>query len=328
MDEQNKQNLENQDLPETTEEITKTPKKFGIFEKILQFINKMPKKVKMAVLIGAPIAVILLTLVVLFASGVFDHIHEWRFETIKVATCTEKGISKQICDGCGESSTYESYYKDHEYGEYEHILTNCLIDSKRVRSCKVCGYEDSYTVTADGSHNFWSQDWVATENATCTTDGIEERTCRDCGEKETRVIPASHKYSNGICTVCNRGVINIILPDTPITVYDYKSNGSIDETCKITSIELKSVTKQYNGTYELIFVWAGEKTYDDNGNNYSSSVGFAYKLYDSDGYVVKSGSEGSVGVCVGEKFRDQELKWSYADLDPNETYTLEILNLD
>ena len=31
--------------------------------------------------------------------------------------------------------------------------------------------------------------WVITENATCTTDGVEERYC-DCGEMESRAIPA------------------------------------------------------------------------------------------------------------------------------------------
>lgn len=44
--------------------------------------------------------------------------------------------------------------------------------------------------------------WQVTQAATCTTEGSKERSC-SCGEKETQVIPAQHKYNPDICTVCN-----------------------------------------------------------------------------------------------------------------------------
>ena len=199
----------------------------------------------------------------------------------------------------------------------------CTTNGIKTKFCD-CGYNEVTTIYARGYHEYGK--WTTTTAPTCTSDGLEVRVC-ECGKTETRTITASHSYVYGICSKCNRGLINIILPETPITVHDFYYNGSIDQTCKITDIHITSISKEYNGTYEIRFSWSGEKTYDDDGNNYSSSVKLGYKLYDSDGYVVKSGSASSVGVCVGEKFRNQEIEWNYENLDPNETYTLEILNL-
>ena len=312
------------------------------------------------------LCVIVITLALVCVLASCGHEHEWsEWQTTKEATCTTHGLRERTCE-CGEKESQSIAKLDHSFGEGETIQPNCLIEGKRSRFCERCGYEISYIISARTSHYFsWNGwivtkaatcteegekeckcsycdeketetihmlehsygEWQTTKEATCTTDGLRERIC-ECGEKETETIPAGHKYSNGICDNCNKGLINIILPNTPITVHRFNYNGSVDVTGKITSIAIEKITERNEGTYYIRFSWAGEKTYDDDGNNYSSSVAIAYKLYDSEGYVVKSGTSCSVGVCVGEKFKDQKIEWGYIDLDPNETYTLEILSTD
>lgn len=165
-------------------------------------------------------------------------------------------------------------------------------------------------------------EWETTKAATCTTNGTRERTCT-CGEKDTMTIKASHQYEKGICTKCGKGVINIKSPSTPLTVHRLWI-GKIDITVKVTSIRWEVSNNNNDGTKDIRIYWSGEKTYDADGNNVSSSCYIAYKLYDSNGYVVKSGYDWSNDVKVGEKFKDEY--FAIYDLDPNESYTLEILN--
>ena len=61
---------------------------------------------------------------------------------------------------------------------------------------------------------------------------------------------------------------------------------------------------------------------------YSSNINIAYKIYDSEGYLICSGIGDSVAAKVGDKFKDQEFSTFFKKFDPNETYTIEILNLD
>ena len=64
------------------------------------------------------------------------------------------------------------------------------------------------------THDFGA--WTVTTPATCTTDGVETRTCA-CGETETRAIPATGHVDadhDGKCDVC-QAVINPVDPGNP-----------------------------------------------------------------------------------------------------------------
>ena len=206
----------------------------------------------------------------------------------------------------------------------------CVIVLMISLACVLASCDNAPSTTAPNTteaptHTHAFGEWVTTKEKTCTEDGIEERVC-SCGKKDTVTITAGHNYAKGICTKCSRGLINIILPETPITVHDY-SGSNINVTIKMTSLEIGDIGKNYDGTYDIIFYWAGEKIYDRSGNSHSSRCRFGYKLYDSEGFVVHSNSTSSTAVSVGEKFKDQEFGPSWLKLDPNETYTLEILNV-
>ncbi len=113
----------------------------------------------------------------------------------------------------------------------------------------------------------------------------------------------------------------IILPTLPDTIADFSYSGKTTSAVKITNI-----------TYEisdddLYFYFTGEKTYDVEGNKYSRSCVVGWKLYDSEGYIVDSGTFYSPNIAVGEKFRDEK-EYAWDVIKPGETYTLVISNVD
>ena len=46
-------------------------------------------------------------------------------------------------------------------------------------------------------------DWQTTKKATCTENGTEERTC-SCGNTESKEIPAEHTFLGTTCSVCGQ----------------------------------------------------------------------------------------------------------------------------
>lgn len=114
---------------------------------------------------------------------------------------------------------------------------------------------------------------------------------------------------------------SVVLPSLPATIHDYGIWDDIDTTVIITNI-----------TYEideddLVLYFTGEKTYDSKGNSYSRSCQVGWKLYDSENYIVDSGTFFSPQIAVGEKFRD-ETENAYGVIKPGMTYTLKITNVD
>ncbi len=246
--------------------------------------------------------------------------------TQKAATCTVNGVRECTCSICGDKKTETVYSKGHNYGVWttEREAT-CAQDGLKVSECYLCGDRKTETVKSTG-HDYGG--WYTETDATCTASGLEYRTCYDCDKKETRTIAAKgHDYKNGECTRCGdiNVKMNITLPKTPITIHDYRYNGSIDISCKVTSVKYKINSVYSDGVYVYIY-WSGEQTYNHQGDNISSMCAIGYKLYDSQGYVVASGTDYSTAVQKGEKFKDAE--FLIMNLDPNESYTLEFVNVN
>ena len=254
--------------------------------------------------------------------------HEWSEWTTKQwRNCTDWEVLTHECQICGESVEKRGDGPiGHSY-KYEK-LKDCTADTEKKWTCSICNEQGTITNYPYSSHSFYSSNSGVKLEATCTTEGIRETTCNNCECKKTESIPAAHNYVKGCCTKCNNWIINIILPDTPMTVHDFKYNGTIDNSCVISSVSIKEISySSYSNKYTITFLWSGEKIYDDDGDNYSDSVGFGYKIYDSDGFVVYSSSTHSTSIQVGEKFRDRTFETSYLELDTSKTYTLVISNL-
>lgn len=71
--------------------------------------------------------------------------------------------------------------------------------------------------------------------------------------------------------------------------------------------------------------FTGEKTYDVEGSGQSRAVKVGWKLYDGEGYVVKSGTANSTSIKVGEKFKN--CKDTIYGLEPGD-YTMEIMGVN
>lgn len=114
--------------------------------------------------------------------------HDWS-DTETLPTCTEDGEKGKVCSRCGMKKETE----------------------------KIPALGHSWTDNGDGTHICVRGDateahaygeWTTVTAATCTTPGVEKRTCTECGHEETREIPATgHNWvdnGNGThtCTHC------------------------------------------------------------------------------------------------------------------------------
>lgn len=113
----------------------------------------------------------------------------------------------------------------------------------------------------------------------------------------------------------------ITLPSVPKVIHDYDYRNDVETSVKITNI-----TYEISGD-DLYIYFTGEKTYDDEGSGYSRSCNVGWKLYDSENYIVDSGTFYSPAIKVGEKFRNEKC-YAWDVIVPGENYRLEIENVD
>ncbi len=114
--------------------------------------------------------------------------------------------------------------------------------------------------------------------------------------------------------------VSVSLPSLPKEIAKYgATTGNKLSSCTVTDI-----TYEVNDD-DLYIYFTLEKTYDREGSGLSDTCGIGWKLYDSDGYVVRSGTFLSSDVKVGEKVRDE---WELVAncVKPGGSYRLEILD--
>ncbi len=187
-----------------------------------------------------------------------SHSHSF-IATVTEPTCTEGGYTVYCCV-CGEA--YSDDFTDplgHSWSDWEYT------DNGQIRTCSVCDATDLvasshthsyteqivaatcleggyklYTCTCGESYqetvsdplgHTWGQ-WNVTVEPTATTEGVKERECEACGEKETasvEALPVENGFvvvsysetvgQNEKATVCIKGQAGV---EYTITVY-YKS---------------------------------------------------------------------------------------------------------
>lgn len=156
-----------------------------------------------------------------------------------------------------------------------------------------CG--ESYTETISRTDHSYS-------SATCTS----AKKCTVCGA--TSGEPLGHNFSNGYCTRCNTAdptpKKTLKIPSVPLSTKHF-----IGEVF-ISSIKITDVKYEFHDEMEQLIIYlSGEKTSDYNGNSASSVIGAKLKLYDSDGYVVYSNILSVPNLKVGDKFRNEQVKF-------------------
>ena len=118
------------------------------------------------------------------------------------ATCGEAGRVDTICSNCGDVvSTRELPATGAHTWDNGTVTTEPTETTPGVRTftCAVCSQTKTEVIPATGAHTF-----VFTKNVapSCTTEGYDLYTCRDCGASEKRnVKPAlGHKWDSGTVT--------------------------------------------------------------------------------------------------------------------------------
>ena len=265
------------------------------------------------------IIIVMITLVCILASCGHEHnFGEW--ETIKAATCTAEGSKARYCS-CGDKITETIESTGHSYSDWNVTqAATCTTNGTRERTCKRCEQKEREIVWAHGYHSYGN--WTIIQEATCTVDGRKERTCT-CGEKDTMTIKASHQYEKGICTKCNKSVINIKLPTVPLTLKcGWKSawNGTeYSVTLKITDIRWEANKNKNSEDYSVNFILTFDTTKCSNKDMFYGTI----KIYDSQGYLVETSTFTISNLSTGDRIKDYKITNGF-NLDENESYTVEI----
>ena len=173
------------------------------------------------------------------------------------ATCQTPATYYYSCT-CGAKGTTTFTYgsvADHVY-TYQSTSSNllrdeatCTEDATYYYECKWCyAYTTSDWWTDTGSalgHN-WGN-WVVTTPATCTSNGVQTRTCGRCGMTETNSIPASgaHNWnsSTGKCDNCGMSCEHDWMFEGSAVLDNYRH--SYGEYCEICYMS-KNVTEAHN----------------------------------------------------------------------------------
>ncbi len=114
------------------------------------------------------------------------------------------------------------------------------------------------------------------------------------------------------------------LPELPVEVERILWDDDILSKARITEVKY-SFEESYGDKVDLVLYITGEKTYDYKDEKNNDECLIAWKLYDSEGYVVETGTAFTQSVAVGESFRD--CKERIYDLKPG-AYRLELTDSD
>jgi hypothetical protein len=230
------------------------------------------------------------------------------WEIVAEATCRETGEKVQKCQRCDYFLREMIACKTHEYQTTAQEQPTCKQDGNVTQTCALCGDVKSESVAASGHA------WLG---ATCTTP----KTCTTCGVTEGEAL--GHSSAVGKCTRCGQTVAPTVhLPSLPTECGVIGHNGFITKMT-VTSIEYTFETLGLTGKgFELEFTVAGEKTYDREGTEGRGYVTLVWKLLDDEGYVVCSNLLSVFDFSVGEKFKNQKIRYTAYDIEPSSSYTL------
>lgn len=127
-------------------------------------------------------------------------------EQLIAPTCTESGYTRHYCqrDNC------EYSYKDTYTDALDHDIKDTIIPPTctergyTIHECQREGCDTSYIDTyINASGHSWNE-WITIKESTCTKEGEQQRTCKNCKEVETKSIKAKgHVFNNeNTCDIC------------------------------------------------------------------------------------------------------------------------------
>lgn len=285
---------------------------------------------------------------------------EWQSE--KLATCVASGIDAQYCTSCNYKNT-KTTYGDHKLNS-QNICSTCnkqfinMTDTEKNTANKVY-YLGDRKVEYDKNNDWFKFTFALKDkdyNKLNVPTLVDIRIENDNGVVvyEKTILIKTSDYKNNLATVYIKSseikgdyvddgdfYYKVYIPgyisfnELSLSVYDLPIKATTLITPSVpstyhyygysaSSVKITNIRYEMFGNDMRIYL-SGEKIYDKNGSHYSNSCKVGYKVYDSDGYVVASGTFYSDAMCVGEKFKDDY--FLACDLKIGETYTLELLDV-
>lgn len=120
------------------------------------------------------------------------------------ATCSAEGVKSRTCTVCGKTEE-ESIAKTAHTKVQETVAATCTTGSYTVTKCSVCQTVISETTPGsdiDAKNHVFDENAASNilQEATCTTSGVERKTCTLCHKAVYVSIPAGHKWNDGVVT--------------------------------------------------------------------------------------------------------------------------------
>ena len=236
---------------------------------------------------------------------------EWK----EIATLNDSSVGKYAVSGLTESTKYEfrirafknygseTGYSEckmlevstcHVFGEWRTtVKPTCTEGGEMIRSCSVCGAEETKTIDALG-HDY-SDQWTVDEEADCVNDGSKSRHCSRCDAKtDVTVIEAkghTEVVDKAVAATCTK---------TGLT------EGKHCSVCSTVIVAQEKIAATGHKYVETVV----EPSYSNRGYTlYECSVcGYSYK----DNYVNKLLKPSKIeGLAFGARSADYvSLKWN------------------
>ena len=246
---------------------------------------------------------------------------EWK----EIATLNDGSVGKYAVSGLTESTKYEfrirafknygseTGYSEckmlevstcHVFGEWQTtVKPTCTEGGEMIRSCSVCGAEETKTIDALG-HDY-SDQWTVDEEADCVNDGSKSRHCSRCDAKtDVTVIEAkghtevvdkavaatctADGYTEGKhCSVCNA----VIKAQEKIAATGHKYVETVVEPSYsnrgYTLYECSVCGYSYKDNYEEQLIVPAVTGFASGSQTKSSAVLGWDKVSGADGYAVE-----------------------------------------
>lgn len=148
---------------------------------------------------------------------------------VKEPTCTEVGSKNVVCDNCNEvvEENVEIPKIAHSFGDWV-VIKEATVKEKgsRERTCTVCGAKETEDIPSLACKH--TNTTNGHRDATCTNDGYDSTTCKDCGTllsytkisakhtegpTETKAATCTEDgYEIQKCTACGEVLKNVVIP--------------------------------------------------------------------------------------------------------------------
>lgn len=283
------------------------------------------------------------------------------WQVVNELSCTTNGLEKRVCSWCQNEETQELTAQGHNFvsgicnvcGNTEKITVRDVVlleeneyyefhigvenEAGKLASANL---EITVEMINDGTTVYQKTFSIRTEDfkeGTRSNGDVELRAKFSVykddiakGINDTGEVKFTARFENDPSEIWAQRYYNfslpqlvtiVILPSLPTAIANRGWDGYIDQIIRVTDI-----TYVVEGN-DLYLYFSGEKRSDSKGDTYSRFSEIGYKLYDSEGYTVASGTVYITALAVGDKFKDEEeIIWN--KITQGETYTLEILDVE